>query len=56
MHPMTKQPVPDPATGQPIPMSYTGKVNEFILVAIMQTFLPIVIQNPNFWLNVILWR
>lgn len=46
--PMTNTPIPDPVTGQPVPMSRTGKVNEFIHIAIMQTFLPIVIQNPNF--------
>ena len=48
INPATGQPLINPANNQPVFMLQSGKVEEFIHIAIHSTIFPLVMQNPNF--------
>lgn len=48
INPATGQPLVNPVNNAPVFMLQTGKVEEFIHIAIHSTIFPLVMQNPNF--------
>lgn len=48
INPATGQPLVNPVNNLPVFMLQTGKVEEFIHIAIHSTLFPLIMQNPNF--------